>query len=42
MNLRDQTRENKVILTVVVVVIVLLVGLALYGYFTGAWEQLSE
>jgi hypothetical protein len=31
-------RNTKVMITVVVVVIVMLIGLAGWGYFTGAWE----
>lgn len=30
--------ENKLIWTIVIV-IVLVIGLALYGYFTGAWDK---
>jgi hypothetical protein len=31
-------RNTKVMVTVAVVVIVMLLGLAAWGYFTGAWE----
>lgn len=30
--------ETKAILTVLII-IVIMVGMALYGYFTGAWDQ---
>ncbi len=32
------TRERKVMFTVFIVVVVMLIGLAAYGYLTGAWE----
>jgi hypothetical protein len=32
------SRERKVMFTVFIVVVVMLLGLAAWGYFTGAWE----